>query len=151
VAKTPEAQETMSEDTSSGQKKSSEPELASMLKKFKEVVTTPLEPLILQSPNSRSIDKKVGQRRNPKHKLKLKKQKMTSKMTQEIVAMVLSILEGDLAPEEMTLQHLNPYDKPTSSSALEECKKLTTVVERRRKKLSVVKFARKRVKSNRMN
>jgi hypothetical protein len=47
--------------------------LACIVKKFKEIVTTPLEPLLLQTLSSKSIDKKEGHRGNPKHKIKLKK------------------------------------------------------------------------------
>jgi hypothetical protein len=70
---------------------------------------------------------------------------MTVKMTQEILAMALGISEGDLSPDQMTLQHLNPYGKPLSSSVLEECKKLVVVIERKRKKkkLSFAKITRK--------
>jgi hypothetical protein len=60
VAKTPEAQEIVLKNTSSVQKKSLDPKLSNMLKKFKEAITTPLEPLLLQTPGFISIDKKEG-------------------------------------------------------------------------------------------
>jgi hypothetical protein len=76
---------------------------------------------------------------------------MTAKMTQEILAMALDISEGDLALDQMPLQHLNPYDKPLSSSTLEECKKLAVVAERKRKKkLSFAKITRKRKKNSKV-
>jgi hypothetical protein len=154
VAKsTDEAQDKVTKDTLSIQKKPSKPELVCILKKSKEVVTTPLEPLLLQTPSSKSIDKKEGHHRNSKHKIKLKKQKMTAKMTQNILAMASDFWEGDLAPDEITLQGLDPYDKPLSSSALDECKKLKVVGERKRKKkkLTFTKIARKRKKSSKVD
>jgi hypothetical protein len=77
---------------------------------------------------------------------------MTAKMTQEILAIALGISEGDLSPGQMTLQHLNPYGKPLSSSILEECKKLVVVTERERKKkkLSFSKITRKRKKNSKV-
>jgi hypothetical protein len=68
----------------------------------------------------------------------LKEQQMTAKMTQEILAIALGISEGDLSPDQMTLQHLNPYGKPLSSSILEECKKLAVVIKRERKEEKIV-------------
>jgi hypothetical protein len=141
-----EAQDKVTKDTSSVQKKPSEPELACIVKKFKEIVTTPLEHLLLQTLSSKSIDKKEGHRSNPKHKIKLKKQKTTAKM---ILAMTSGFSEGDLAPVELALQGLDPYDKPLSLSALDQCMKLKVVGERKRKKkLSFAKIARKRKKSS---
>jgi hypothetical protein len=68
----------------------------------------------------------------------LKEQQMTAKMTQEILAIALGISEGDLSPDQMTLQHLNPYGKPLSSSILEECKKLAVAIKRERKEEKIV-------------
>jgi hypothetical protein len=146
-----EAQDKVTKDTSSVQKKPSEPELACILKNFKEVVTTPLEPLLLQTPSSKSIDKKEGHCRNPKHKIKLKKQKMTTKMTQKILAMTSGFSEVNLPLDELALQGLDPFDKPLSSSALDQCMKLKVVGERKRKKkkkLSFAEIGRKRKKSS---
>jgi hypothetical protein len=123
-----EALDKVTKDASSVQKKPSKPELACILKKFNEVVTTPLEPLLLQTPSPKSIDKKEGHRRNPKHKIKLKKQKMTTKMTQRILAMTPGFSEGNLALDELALQGLDPYDKPLSSSALAQCVTLKWLV-----------------------
>jgi hypothetical protein len=96
---------------------------------------------------------KEGQRHNPKHKIKSKKQKMTTKMAQEILAMALGTSQGDLASDEMTLQQLNPNDMPLSSSALQEYKKLMVVLERKRKKrkLPFTKIVRKRKKSSKFD
>jgi hypothetical protein len=75
---------------------------------------------------------------------------MTAKMTQKILAMPPGFSGGDLAPDELALQGLDPYDKPLSLSALDQCMKLKVVGERKRKKkkLSFAKIARKRKKSS---
>ena len=108
-----------------------------MLNKFKEVVTIPPEPCLLQISNSKSIvekERKEDQRRKIDQKIKLKKNKMTAKIAQEILAMKQGTQDNEMSVDKLTLQQLDAHNKPLSSSTLEKIRELTAPIERERKK-----------------
>lgn len=98
--------------------------LLNVLKKFKEAVTKPLEPCLLQTPILKlfaSEEQNEEQGCNPRLKTKLKKQKQAIKITQEVLATDL----GDKAPE--------ATPSPSAQSALEAVKNLYDGTKRKKK------------------
>lgn len=107
------------------------------MKAFKEDVTQPLQPSLLNNPSSKkelvtenNKQTEVPTRSSPRLKNKMKKPKPAIKMAQEVLARKWGMLKNEEEMDNLTLQqYLDIYRKPLSCSAMAAIKTLSEVAE----------------------